>query len=432
MVDKSGRKSSGKRKSASKKKAGPKRPTGTSKAARAATKPKAKKASGRKKVKVSIKDLLLKKFDTGAKAATSLYKPAPAIADIPDAPPFVTGLDAKETKRIRALLLKKFDLKSPPAAKAEKKGTPAKRGAVAEPKKKGKPEAEAKKVKVSIKDLLLKKFDKGATAATHVYRPKTATMDIPDSPPFVAGHDAEETKRIQALLLKSFDLETKPAVKEAPEPVVKEAARTAPSRPSPSVSAEGSGPVAKAMILGLAGLAILIAFVISASFSNRDKFYLKDAHGAVQVWQGKFAPVGTELVMSLDGMKMPAPAQNVYSQEEAYRLIYNHFMGEADTLLNERGWPDFRKVNDYLRHAAAYAPTAESRMKVQARMNGLNFLVLLYKSDVALAKGTMPDLEAAREYLKKAAGYASIDYQRELIQRRRMAVERALAALAAK
>jgi hypothetical protein len=323
------------------------------------------------------------------------------------------------------LLLKKLDLKSHPAAEAKERKKPAK--------EKGKPEAKAKKVEVSIKELLLKKFDTPAITATDLYQPKTATIEMSDSPPFVAGHDAQETKRIQALLLKTFDLKTEPAVEEAPEPVAEEMAKTAPPMPSPAISGEGPGSsVAKTMVLGLCGLVILIAFVISASFSNRDKFYLKEAHGAVQVWQGKFAPVGTELVMRLDGMKMPAPAQNVYSEEEAYQIVYNHFMGEADTLLNEAGWPDFRKVNEYLGQAAAYAPTAESRMKVQARMNGLNFLVLLYKSDVALAKGGMADLESAQAYLKKAAEYASIDYQRELIQRRRMAVERRLAALATK
>jgi hypothetical protein len=322
------------------------------------------------------------------------------------------------------LLLKAFDLK---AAPAKKEAAPAKKKEA-----KAKKPAAPKKPKVSTKDLLLKKFETSAVAAKELYTPEASTSAIPDSPPFVTGYDAEETKRIQALLLKGFDLKAKSPPEEMPEPVAEEIEMPAPPMPPPSVSGEGPSSVGKAMVLGLCGLAVLITFVIGASFSNRDKFYLKEAHGAVQVWQGKFAPVGTEMVLSLDGMKMPTLVQDVYSEQEAYGMVYNHFLGKADALLNEPGWPDFRKVNAYLGQAAAHAPTAESRAKVQARMNGLNFLVLLHRSDVALARGKMADLEAAQQHLKKADAYASIDYQRELVKRRRVAVERALAALAAK
>jgi histone H1/5 len=428
MVKKSKPKSTGKKKSTAKKKAGPKKPAVTSGAVKKGA-AKSKVKARPKKGKISTKNLLLKKFDT---SATAVYKPKATALKIPDSPPFVTGLSAKETKRVKALLLKAFDLK---AAPAKKKAAPAKK-ATAKPKTKAKPKAkkpaEPKKAKVSVKDLLLKKFDTSAAAAKDLYTPEAATSEIPDSPPFVTGYDADETKRIRALLLKRFDLKAEPAIEETPEPGAKEIERPTAPMPLPSVSGEGSGSVAKAMVLGLCGLAVLIAFVIGASFSNRDKFYLKEAHGAVQVWQGKFAPVGTEMVMSLDGMKLPTPVQDVYSEEEAYGMVYNHFLGKADALMNQPGWPDFRKVNAYLHQAAVHAPSAESRAKVQTRINGLNFLVLLHRSDVALARGTMADLEAAQEHLKKADAYASIGYQQELVERRRVAVERALAALATK
>jgi hypothetical protein len=405
------------------KKSGPKKKaTGKKKGA---AKPKVKAKP--KKAKISAKDLLLKKFDTGATDAKSLYKPKAATSKVPDSPPFVSGESAKETKRMKALLLKSFDLKASPP----KKATPAKKAA-AKPKAKPKAKAKPKKAKASVKDLLLKKFDTSAVAAKDLYRPKAAIAEIPDSPPFVTGHDAEETKRIQTLLLKGFDLKAEAPLAEIPGPVAEEIEKPAPPMPPPSVSGDGTSSVAKAMVLGLCGLGLLITFVIGASFSNRDKFYLKEAHGAVQVWQGKFAPAGTEMVLSLEGMKMPTPAQDVYSEKEAYGVVYNHFLGKADALMNEPGWPDFSKVNAHLRQAAVHAPTAESRAKVQARINGLNFLVLLHRSDVALARGTMGDLEAAQEHLKKADAYASAGYQRELVQRRRVAVERALAALATK
>ncbi len=297
-------------------------------------------------------------------------------------------------------------------------------------KSKPKKPAAPKKAKVSIKDLLLRKFDTGVVASKGLYTPKPTTAEIPDSLPFVTGQSAKETERIKALLLKAFDLEAEPRVKEVPKPVTEEIERPMPPMPPPSVSGGGASPVTRAMIIGLCGLAMLITLVIGASFSNNDKFYVKEAHGAVQVWQGKFAPVGSELVMSLDGMKMPSPVHDVYSKEEAYGMVYNHFLSKADALLNEPGWPDFRKVNAYLRQAGAHAPTVELRQRVQHRLNGLNFLVLLHRSDVALASGKMGDLQAAEEHLKKAGTYASADYQRELVERRRVVVEGALAKLA--
>ena len=432
MAKKSGPKSTRKKKSTAKKKAAPKKPAATSGAVKkAAAKPKAKarKPAAPKKVKVSTKALLVKQFDTSATAGKSLYTPKPTTTDVPDSPPFVTGQSAKETKRVKGLLLKRFDLKAAPATKPKKKAAPAKKAA-AKPKAK-KPGA-TKKAKVSIKNLLLKKFDTSAAAAKDLYSAEAVTSEIPDSPPFVTGQGAEDTARIKALLLKAYDLEAKPRIKEVPEPIAEEIERPMPPMPPSSVSGGGTSPVARAMIMGLCGLAMLITLVIGASFSNRDKFYLKEAHGAVQVWQGKFAPVGTEMVMTLDGMKIASPVQDVYSENEAYGMVHNHFLGKADALLNEPGWPDFRKVNAYLKQAAAHAPTPDARVKVQARMNGLNFLVLLHRTDVALGRGTMADLQAAEEHLKKAGTYVSADYQRELLERRRAAVGMALAALAAK
>jgi hypothetical protein len=121
----------------------------------------------------------------------------------------------------------------------------------------------------------------------------------------------------------------------------------------------------------------------------------------------------------------------VYSEKEAFGIVYDYFQDKADTALNEPEGPDFGEVNGYLRQAASYAPTAESREMIQRRLDGITFLVLLHRTDVALTKGGLPDLRAAEKHLEKAASYASMDYQRELAEKRRIVVERAIAVLVA-
>jgi hypothetical protein len=333
-----------------------------------------------------------------------------------------------------------------PKGKSTKKTAPA-RKAAAKPKPKAKPKptakpkgkkVAAKKPKVSIKELLLRKFDTGVLeelAAKSPYKAKEP-VKIPAAPPFVTGYDEDETKRIRALLFNQFDLKGEVPAEEPrkPEPVEKAMPEvfTGPKyEPPDRVLTARPHPMAKAIKGGLYGLALLIAILIAASFSNRGKFYLENADGAVHMLRGKFAPTGTELVTSLEGIKMVNPTRDVYSKKEAYLIVCNHFQKKADEVLNEPGGPDFAKINTYLKRAASHAPTKELRDLVQLRLNGMNFLVLLHRADVAFTKGTLPDLQAAKEYLDKAHLYASMDYQRDLLGKRQAEVGRMVAELEA-
>jgi hypothetical protein len=320
--------------------------------------------------------------------------------------------------------------------KSAKKAAPAKKAA-AKPKPKAKPKAKkvaAKKPKASIKELLLRKFETGVLedlAAKSPYKAKEP-VKIPAAPPFVTGFDEDETKRIRALLFNRFDLKGEVRRPEAVEKPLPEVFSRPEYEPPDWVLTAKSHPMAKALQGGLYGLALLIVILIAASFSNRGKFYVENADGAVHVLRGKFAPTGKELVMSLEGMEMVNPTQDVYSEKEAYLIVSNHFQKRADEVLNEPGGPDFAKINTYLKQAASYAPTKELRDLVQLRLNGMNFLVLLHRADVAFTRGTLPDLEAAKGYLDEAHSYASMDYQRELLGKRQAEVGRMVAELEAK
>ncbi|MBW1770372.1 MAG: hypothetical protein JRJ17_04270 [Deltaproteobacteria bacterium] len=379
----------------------------------------------------------MRKFDTRVVAEMSAPPKAKPAAKIPDSPPFVTGYDDDETKRIKAFLLKQFDLKISLPAEEVKKAAPAKKGA--KPNAKAKKAPAAKKPKVSVKDLLLRKFATGALKTSKSPYKAEMLPKIPAAPPFVTGYDDDETKRMKASLLKQFDLKTSPPEEEVKKAeTIQEAAETMSEvferpkyQPPASVLTGGPNPMAKAIKFGLCGLAMLLVIIVGASMSNRAKFHLKNADGAVQLQRGKFAPSGTELVMSLDGMEMPSPIRDVYSEEEVYAVVSDYFQKKADAALNEPGGPDFAKIKRYLHQATLYAPTKELRDLAQLRLKSMNFLVLLLNADVALTRGTLPDLQAAKSYLGKAGTYASMDYQRKLLVERQAVVDRMIDALKA-
>lgn len=338
-----------------------------------------------------------------------------------------------------------------PSKMAETKPEAAQAPAAAADREKKKP-APGKAVEPSIKELLLKRFDSAAPgkATPGDQKGKEKPVNIPDAPPFVTGADKEETDRIRALLFKQFDLtgtpqavEARPAAEQPPvdeRAPVKAAAGpakddthapiddfTRPRYVPPTWVLTGTpSGTAKAIRGGLYGLAVLITIVAGISLSNAGKYQLKQVDGVVQVWKGKFAPSGVQLVLSLDGMEMPQPAQDVYSEREVQRVVFNFFQTKTDAILTATAYPDFGQIREYLRQAAAYAPSEELRKKVEARLRGIDFLVLLCKADIAMAGGTKRDMEAAKAYLEQARSTSSSEFEREMLEKRLAAVQDAL------
>ena len=422
--------------------------------AKAPAKARAKKAAAPKKGKVTIKALLSKRFDTGVMdklAAQSPYKAKESVK-IPESPPFVSGPSRKQVEQVRALLFKSFDLKEKAPAKKSKAGkakaaaatkakasakakAPAKAKARTAAKAKAPAKARAKKAaapkkgKVTIKALLSKRFDTGVMdklAAQSPYKAKES-VKIPESPPFVSGRSRKQVEQVRALLFRAFDLTALPEGEASGDIVPVEEAFQAPV--TPAVLSQPKESAGLAVKLGLSGLAILMAIVIATSLSNRRSFFLKEVGGTLEVWQGKFAPTGSELILSLEGMKLPNPIRDVYSKSEVYRLAFDHYEGKADALLYDSMEPDFSKINTYLRQAATYAPTGVERTMAQRRLDSMALLILLHRVDVALIKGTLPDLEAARASLEKGTGYISSEYQRDLIAKRKAVLDSAIAQL---
>ena len=74
----------------------------------------------------------------------------------------------------------------------------------------------------------------------------------------------------------------------------------------------------------------------------------------------------------------------------------------------------------------------ELQNRIQRRLKGIDFIVAFHKADVALGKGTLPDLRAAKACLAAAYSSATTDFQRELVEKTRAVVDKAIAGSKAK
>jgi len=148
---------------------------------------------------------------------------------------------------------------------------------------------------------------------------------------------------------------------------------------------------------------ILAALVIYSSFSNMKNYYIKPTDGAVEIWQGRFAPMSQKLLVTLPGAQAPQSIKDVYSKEEVFPLIFNYYINKADAILDIPGMPDFDGIKFYLNKAISFGITDDLRKKAYTRLNNIDMMILQYKADVAASKETIDGFKTALEYLNKAA-----------------------------
>ena len=162
-------------------------------------------------------------------------------------------------------------------------------------------------------------------------------------------------------------------------------------------------------------IALILLIIVGASFSNMTKFYINPADEAVEIWRGKFAPLGKQLVIAMPGVQTPKSIKKVYSKKEVFPMAFDYYISEADNLLNMPGIPDFNGIKEILDKSMEFAVTRELSAAAETRLNGIDILVLLYKSDVAASKGTLPDINKAIGYLETAAFLSTSKNDVELI-----------------
>jgi hypothetical protein len=438
----------------------------------AAAKTRSKKTVATAKKKVSLKDLILKKFEA--------WKPAKVFRAAVDeeylknfaSPPIVSGLSDKEAKRIKKLLLKKRDMATiraeikKEAAEREAAEKAAAEKAAAEKAAAEKAAAEkaaaekaaaekaaaekvaaekaaaekaaaekaaaekvaaekvaaekaaaekvaAEKKKAYLKTLPLKKFE--AWKPAKVFRAAVDEEYLKNfaSPPIVSGLSDEEAKRIKKLLLKKRGMATiraeikKEAAerKAAEKAAAKKAAVESEAAKKAAVEREAAERATmKKVIIGLAsGFIVLLVLIFSASSSNNSKYYIKEKAGVLEIWQGRYAPLGEKQMMSLPGVPLPEQINPVYSKSEVFPLIFNYYIDKADAISDMSDTPDYVAIKSYLNEALLFATTGDLRKKAYSRLNNIKFNDLMYKAGVSESRGAISDLDEAMRYLNKAS-----------------------------
>jgi len=203
------------------------------------------------------------------------------------------------------------------------------------------------------------------------------------------------------------------------------ASKRAAQEPKPSISYAPPPEAAKPddtggrpMQIAIGVFALLILLIISASYMNSKKYYIKPVNGAIEVWKGNFAPKGTSLLVSLPGKKIDAPAKDELSQKDVYPLVFNYYKDKAITLMDVEGVPDFESVKFYLEQALGYSTTAKEKADVNYRVNNIDYMVMISKADAAMSKKTVASYETALQYLGQAAKLELEDFQVEHIKKK--------------
>jgi colicin import membrane protein len=178
-----------------------------------------------------------------------------------------------------------------------------------------------------------------------------------------------------------------------------------------------------------AGLAFLILLVIGGSVSNSFKYYLEENQGALEIWKGKFAPMGKKMLIALPGVPAPADMKATYRSGDVYPLVFQYYIDKADALLDVPGIPDFEGIKATLKTALEYATSSTLRTVAYQRLDNIDRLILTYKADVAASRGTLDDLDAAIGFLNAADKLTTDPAQSELIARTIAAHEASIAAM---
>jgi hypothetical protein len=431
---------------------------------------KAKKPVEEKKVKkVDYKEIMARKFHQPPSPELLAENPHKQVAKEKDAftaPPLISSTDAKEAERLRSLLFRKIDLISPPQKFQEPEET-----------KKPEPEEdrpiEDKKVvapvvapvekkevkKADYKEIMARKFHEPQSTVVLIERMEKMKEDY-TAPPLISTDDPKEAARIKELLFRQFEipptpvqpttpiLEEKEAETMVPEIVseteelvteVKEEPVTTDSEKieaekekkedkSPKVTVsydeppptdtEVSDPMDKMIKFVAAGVILILLLIIGYSFNNKNKYYIKPVKDGVEILQGRFAPMGEDVLARLNGVAAPENIKDVYTAEEVLPLAFSYFIDQADGLLNAKGIPDLKAIKDTLDKALSFALTKDEREIVQYRLSSMERHLLQYRANVAASRGTPKDVTIAIGILSEALKMNMDEQQKSMIQSR--------------
>ncbi len=435
--------------------AGPEKPVDDKKAEKPVEEKKVKKAD--------YKEIMARKFyqpPSPEILAESPHKSVVMKKDAYTAPPLIATTDMKEAERLKKILFNKIDLTSP----VEKKP---------EPEEIKKPEEhkpiQDKKVEAPVEEKVVKKADYKEIMARkfHELQPATVLIEKMErkvenftAPPLISTDDPEEAARIKALLFRQFEIPPAPAQpitstieeKESetivsemisekeeltaetkteqitPDSEKSEADKIEDEDKSPKVTVsydeppptdtEVSDPMDKMIKFVAAGVILILLLIIGYSFNNKNKYYIKPVKDGIEIWQGRFAPMGEEVLARLIGVTPPEYIKDVYKAEEVMPLAFTYFVDQAEGLLYVKGIPDLKAIKDTLDKALSFALTKNDRELVKYRLNSMEKHLLQYRANIAASKGTPKDVAIAIGILSDVLKMDMDGQQKSMIQSR--------------
>jgi hypothetical protein len=163
---------------------------------------------------------------------------------------------------------------------------------------------------------------------------------------------------------------------------------------------------------------VLVSITLYTSQLNKDNYYIKEKDGAVQIWKGRFSPLGRDPFITLPGAHLPDPVKEKYSREEVFPYIAKYYLEKADAVLDTPGLPDFEDMRTYLNKSLSFAISTDMQEEARKRLNKIDRMVLEYKADVAAGKDNIPELKTALEYLNRAGSLGPDDIEAGLIKQK--------------
>ena len=170
----------------------------------------------------------------------------------------------------------------------------------------------------------------------------------------------------------------------------------------------------------------LAAVLVGSSYLNMQKYFIVARHGAVEIWKGKFSPLGRERLIIMPGELPPNPMKKDYTRDEVAPLAFKYYIEKSDALMDVPGLPDFSGIKADLDRALSYATTENQRREASLRIHKIDRMILLYKADVAAGRGTPDDLQAAGEYLQQASALYPDEIEAKLIAEKKATIQKLL------
>ena len=152
-----------------------------------------------------------------------------------------------------------------------------------------------------------------------------------------------------------------------------------------------------------AGVVLLFILIGAASFSNSGRYYVEPTDDGVQIWKGRFSPLGRKLLADLEGLAPPEPLRPVYSREAALTLAFDHFMGKVNQKLEDPTRINFDQLETLLDRAGKFAATEDQKIALDRRQTDLRLTTYLFRANTAAGRGDRKGFSKAADLLEEAA-----------------------------